>query len=58
MSKYVDSTEQLVTEIIVKDIQQSTQFYKLLGFHLWEPEHTSYPLPAPEGDGEVWEIGG
>ena len=34
VSKYVDSTEQLVTEIIVRDIQQSTKFYKLLGFHL------------------------
>jgi catechol 2,3-dioxygenase-like lactoylglutathione lyase family enzyme len=30
--KYVDSTEQLVTEIIVRDIQRSTKFYLELGF--------------------------
>jgi catechol 2,3-dioxygenase-like lactoylglutathione lyase family enzyme len=34
MSKYVDSTEQLVTEIMVKDIRHSTNFYRLLGFQL------------------------
>ena len=34
MKKCVDSTEQLVTEIMVKDIHQSTQFYRLLGFEL------------------------
>jgi catechol 2,3-dioxygenase-like lactoylglutathione lyase family enzyme len=30
--KYVDSTEQLVTEIVVRDIQRSTKFYIELGF--------------------------
>jgi catechol 2,3-dioxygenase-like lactoylglutathione lyase family enzyme len=30
--KYVDSTEQLVTEIVVRDIQRSTIFYRELGF--------------------------
>ena len=30
--KYVDSTEQLVTEIVVRNIQRSTRFYRQLGF--------------------------
>ena len=34
MSRYVDPTEQLVTEIVVRDIQRSTRFYRLLGFEL------------------------
>ena len=34
MSRYVESTEQLVTEIVVKDIQRSVRFYRLLGFAL------------------------
>jgi catechol 2,3-dioxygenase-like lactoylglutathione lyase family enzyme len=34
MSKYIDSTEQLVTEIFVKDIKNSAHFYRLLGFSL------------------------
>lgn len=34
MSRYVDPTEQLVTEIVVKDIQRSTHFYRLLRFEL------------------------
>ncbi len=34
-AKYVDSTEQLVTEIIVRDIQRSTKFYIQLGFKLY-----------------------
>jgi len=32
--KYVDSTEQLVTEIVVRDIQRSTKFYNELGFEV------------------------
>ena len=32
--KYVDSTEQLVTEIVVRDIQRSTRFYRQLGFRV------------------------
>ena len=34
MSRYVEPTEQLVTEILVKDIKHSTQFYCQLGFAL------------------------
>src|SRR5512143_2412947 len=34
MSRYVEPTEQLVTEIVVKDIQRSARFYRLLGFVL------------------------
>jgi catechol 2,3-dioxygenase-like lactoylglutathione lyase family enzyme len=30
--KYVDSTEQLVTEIVARDIKRSTRFYRQLGF--------------------------
>src|SRR5829696_8024301 len=32
--KYVASTEQLVTEIVVKDIKRSTKFYRELGFEI------------------------
>lgn len=34
MSMYVPSTEQLVTEIVVRDIKRSTEFYCNLGFKL------------------------
>ena len=34
MSRYVDPKEQLVTEIVVRDIRRSTEFYRLLGFKL------------------------
>ena len=34
MSGYVDPTEQLVTEIVVRDIRRSTAFYRRLGFAL------------------------
>src|SRR5581483_9741842 len=34
MSAYVDPTEQLVTEIVVRDIRRSTEFYRRLGFEL------------------------
>ena len=34
MTRYVDPTEQLVTEIVVKDIKSSVDFYRRLGFHL------------------------
>src|SRR5580765_355665 len=33
-AKYVDSTEQLVTEILVRDIKRSVEFYTRLGFRL------------------------
>lgn len=32
--RYVDSTEQLVTEIVVRDIKRSTRFYCELGFRI------------------------
>ena len=34
MAGYVDPTEQLVTEILVRDIKRSTEFYLRLGFQL------------------------
>jgi catechol 2,3-dioxygenase-like lactoylglutathione lyase family enzyme len=34
MSGYVDSTEQLVTEIVVRDIRRSIDFYRRLGFEV------------------------
>ena len=34
MSRYIDPTEQLVTEIVVRDIKRSTHFYHALGFQL------------------------
>jgi len=34
MSNYVDATLQLVTEILVRDIKASTEFYRRLGFDL------------------------
>ena len=34
MAPYVDSTEQLVTEILVRDIRRSVDFYRRLGFEL------------------------
>jgi len=34
MTRYVDPTEQLVTEIVVKDIKSSVDFYRRLGFEL------------------------
>jgi catechol 2,3-dioxygenase-like lactoylglutathione lyase family enzyme len=34
MTHYVDSTEQLVTEILVRDIGRSVDFYRRLGFEL------------------------
>jgi catechol 2,3-dioxygenase-like lactoylglutathione lyase family enzyme len=34
MSRYVDSPEQLVTEIVVRDMKRSVGFYRALGFEL------------------------
>src|SRR2546427_11916359 len=34
MSKYVPPIEQLVTEVVVRDIRRSTEFYRRLGFEL------------------------
>jgi catechol 2,3-dioxygenase-like lactoylglutathione lyase family enzyme len=33
-SRYVDSTEQLVCEVVVRDIRESLDFYRSLGFAL------------------------
>lgn len=63
MSRYADPTEQLVTEIMVRDIKRSTAFYRRLGFTLlrdgggfveltWE-EHQLFldeRSAGPEGD--------
>jgi catechol 2,3-dioxygenase-like lactoylglutathione lyase family enzyme len=34
MTRYVDPTEQLVAEIVVRDIRRSVDFYRRLGFEL------------------------
>ena len=34
MTRYVEPIEQLVTEIVVRDIKRSTRFYRQLGFAL------------------------
>lgn len=34
MSSYVPSTEQLVSEIVCRDVQRSAAFYRQLGFDL------------------------
>ena len=34
MTRYIDPTEQLVTEIFVRDISRSVAFYRKLGFEL------------------------
>ena len=34
MNRYVDPTEQLVTEIVVRHMQRSVAFYRALGFEL------------------------
>jgi catechol 2,3-dioxygenase-like lactoylglutathione lyase family enzyme len=34
LNRYVDPTEQLVTEIVVRDIERSTEFYRSFGFKL------------------------
>lgn len=34
MNRYVEPTEQLVTEIFVRDIKRSTEFYRRLGFEV------------------------
>ena len=49
MSRYVDPTEQLVTEIVVRDIRRSTEFYRRLGFTLLRDGGDFVEL--------TWEIG-
>ncbi|NJM07734.1 hypothetical protein HC891_18400 [Candidatus Gracilibacteria bacterium] len=61
MNRYIDSTEQLVTEIIVRDIKRSTEFYRRLGFVLlrdggsfveltWEEHQLFLDERAAEGE--------
>ena len=61
MKRYVNPTEQLVTEIVVRDIRRSTAFYLGLGFSLlrdggdfveltWE-EHRLFLAEASAFDG-------
>jgi catechol 2,3-dioxygenase-like lactoylglutathione lyase family enzyme len=61
MSKYIDSIEQLVSEIVVRDIRKSVEFYCRLGFALlrdggdfveltWE-EHRLYLAEASAFEG-------
>jgi catechol 2,3-dioxygenase-like lactoylglutathione lyase family enzyme len=40
MSRYVDSTEQLVMELFVRNINRSKEFYQKLGFKILEDEGT------------------
>ena len=64
MERYIDSTEQLVTEIFVRNIKKSVEFYRQLGFELhrddgdfveltWEGHH--FYLDEPGGLGPVPE---
>ncbi len=64
LERYIDSTEQLVTEIFVRDIEKSVEFYRRLGFELlrddgdfveltWEDHHLY--LDEPGGLGPVPE---
>ena len=47
-SPYVDPTEQLVTEVVVRDIKRSVAFYRSLGFELLRDELVT--ISEPEGD--------
>jgi len=49
MTPYVDPTEQLVTEILVRDIGRSTQFYCQLGFDL-ERDDGAFVILSWEGN--------
>ena len=40
MPGYVESTQQLVTEIFVRDIHSSVQFYRRLGFEVFRENGT------------------
>ena len=44
MSSYVDSSEQLVIEIFVRNIKRSKEFYKQLGFDLIRDDDTFVEL--------------
>lgn len=64
MSKYVPSTEQLVSEIVCRDVQRAAKFYRSLGFDLvrddgdfvilaWEGHHLFLGELASFHDHEV-----
>lgn len=40
MSRYVDSTEQLVVELLVRDLRRSLAFYRALGFDVLREEES------------------
>ena len=44
MERYVDPTDQLVSEIFVRDIKLSTAFYRRLGFDVMEERDTFVEL--------------
>jgi catechol 2,3-dioxygenase-like lactoylglutathione lyase family enzyme len=48
MSRYVDSTEQLVVELLVRDLERSLSFYRALGFELLN-EHGNFASLTWEG---------
>ncbi len=56
MSKYVDSTEQLVVEIFVRDIQLSKDFYTTIGFKLIRDDDTFVELAWE--DHKLFLVGG
>src|SRR5262245_2444072 len=47
-SRYVDSTEQLVVELLVRDLRRSIEFYRALGFDVLRHEPT-FAVLAWEG---------
>src|SRR5262249_50301351 len=40
MTRYVDSTEQLVVELLVRDLQRALAFYRAIGFEVLREEET------------------
>ena len=67
MNRYVDPTEQLVTEIMVSDIRRSVEFYRRLGFALlrdggdfveltWEDHRLFLAEPSAVRDGSPVEL--
>ena len=40
MTRYVDSTEQLVVEMLVRDLQRALAFYRAIGFEVLREEET------------------
>src|ERR1051325_3887799 len=40
MSRYIDPTEQLVVELLVRDLERSVKFYQSLGFQVLRKDAT------------------